>query len=53
MPLLVFPLLTGLTVGGGAGFFAGSFSNGWFKYLIILIILVFLFTNAKKLGVFK
>lgn len=52
MPLLIYPL--GLAVTAGAGYFAGSwFSDGWLKWLIILILVVFGFSQAKKLGVIK
>lgn len=54
MPIFLVPLLSGLAVGGGVGFLSGSwFSDGWLKWLFILILVVFGFSQAKKLGLIK
>lgn len=48
------PLLSGLAIGGGAGFFAGSWwSGGWFKWLIILLIVLAVYAMAKNAGVIE
>ena len=48
------PLLLLLPLVGGGGFLAGNwFSGGWFKWLIVLAVVVFAFVFAKKLGIIK
>jgi len=52
MPLLVWPIAALFT--GGAGFAVGSWtSNGWLKWLFILIIVVIAYITAKKMGFIK
>lgn len=49
-PLLLIPLV--VAASGGTGYAFGSWnSNGWIKWVVILIIITFLFVHAKKLGV--
>jgi len=52
MPLLLIPALSGL-FGFGTGWFTGSSSSGWLKWLLILAVLVMLFVFSKKLGLIK
>lgn len=49
MPILLYPL--GLVVTGTTAFIAGNWlSDGWIKWLIIGLIILFLFIQAQKMG---
>lgn len=53
LPLLAIPILSVVTA-GGVGYAVGSWwSGGWLKWAIILVLVVFLFTQVKNMGLVK